>query len=338
MARRDVGGGHLPAELGGAPHAALAVVEGPHALQVATRPRQAVLDLRRRAVAMRDGLLLLGEAFELDDLLDDLLDRSRVPDRADRSAASATAGRCRTGCGARRSWPCRANVTYGPARAPLWGFDHKSAKSNAERYPLLGREDLTPSCKAFCGPAHGRRGRIVARARVLSGRMARLPPVVGWDSSADLAVPARPRRERAQSVAEAARLRDEGLLLREIGARMGVSPKTVHAWLSDPEGSKARERKQRYRAICVACGGPCYRQGRYGEALRCETCERTHRHEQRTVDQAQGQGGARSLGRRSRPTADRRGDRPSRHAGSLPGDPARVRQLQQRAERPPACP
>jgi DNA-binding NarL/FixJ family response regulator len=65
--------------------------------------------------------------------------------------------------------------------------------------------------------------------------MARLPPVVGWDSSADLAVPARPRRERAQSVAEASRLREQGLLLREIGDRMGVSPKTVHAWLSDPE-------------------------------------------------------------------------------------------------------
>jgi len=105
--------------------------------------------------------------------------------------------------------------------------------------------------------------------------------VAGWDSSADRAEPAPPRRERAQSVAEATRLRQEGLLLREIGDRLGVSPKTVHAWLSDPEGSKARERKQGYRAICVACGGPCYRQGRYGAARRCETCERTHRHEQR---------------------------------------------------------
>jgi len=104
--------------------------------------------------------------------------------------------------------------------------------------------------------------------------------MVGWDPSANLAVPARPRRERAQSVAEASRLRHEGLLLREIAARLGVSAKTVHAWLSDPDGSKARERKQRYRAICVACGGPCYRQGPY-EAWRCETCERTHRHEHR---------------------------------------------------------
>ena len=104
--------------------------------------------------------------------------------------------------------------------------------------------------------------------------------MAGWDPSADLAVPVRPRRERAQSVAEASRLRDEGLLLREIGARLGVSAKTVHAWLSDPDGSKARERKQRYRAICVACRGPCYRQGSYA-AWHCETCERAHRHEQR---------------------------------------------------------
>ena len=55
----------------------------------------------------------------------------------------------------------------------------------------------------------------------------------------------------------------------------------MHAWLSDPEGSKARERKRRYRAICVGCGGPCYRQGPYVEAWRCETCERTHRREHR---------------------------------------------------------
>jgi hypothetical protein len=64
-------------------------------------------------------------------------------------------------------------------------------------------------------------------------------------------MPACPRRERAPSVAEAWRLRQERLLLRQIGVELGVSAKTVHAWLSDPEGSKARERKRRYRAICV---------------------------------------------------------------------------------------
>ncbi len=69
--------------------------------------------------------------------------------------------------------------------------------------------------------------------------------------------------------------------MREIAERLGVSPKTVHAWLSDPEGQKARERKRRYRAVCRDCGGPCYRQGPYG-AWRCDACERTRRHEHRT--------------------------------------------------------
>jgi hypothetical protein len=135
-----------------------------------------------------------------------------------------------------------------------------------------------PPCKAFCGPASGRRDRMVVRARVLSGRMARLLSVPGWDPFADLAVPARPRRERAQSVAEASRLRREGLLLREIGAQMGVSAKTVHAWLSDPDGSKARERKSRYHdGVCRDCGGPCYRywsdsRGGYTDADHPERC------------------------------------------------------------------
>ena len=117
--------------------------------------------------------------------------------------------------------------------------------------------------------------------------MARLPPG-GWVGPVrGSAVPARPRRERAQSVAEASRLRQEGLLLREIGAQMGVSAKTVHAWLSDPDGSKARERKSRYHdGVCRDCGGPCYRywsdsRGGY-TAWRCQKCERQHCHEQRT--------------------------------------------------------
>jgi transposase len=96
------------------------------------------------------------------------------------------------------------------------------------------------------------------------------------------------RRERAQSVAEAGRLRQEGLLLREIGVELGVSAKTVHAWLSDPEGSKARERKRRYRAVCVDCGGV--------EAWRCETCERPYRHEHGTWTKRKVKGGAGSLG------------------------------------------
>ena len=67
---------------------------------------------------------------------------------------------------------------------------------------------------------------------------------------------------------------------------MGVSPKTVHVWLADPDGSVARERKRRYHdGVCRDCGDPCYRywsdwQGGH-TAWRCQKCERRRLHEQR---------------------------------------------------------
>jgi hypothetical protein len=61
---------------------------------------------------------------------------------------------------------------------------------------------------------------------------------------------------RAERVREAQRLRAEGLLLREIGQRMGVAKTTVHAWLSDPDRSLEKARKDSYRGICDTCGGP----------------------------------------------------------------------------------
>jgi hypothetical protein len=60
---------------------------------------------------------------------------------------------------------------------------------------------------------------------------------------------------KAKRVAEARRLRSDGLLLREIGVRMGVARTTVHGWLDDPDGSKLRARKDSYRGVCVVCGG-----------------------------------------------------------------------------------
>ena len=41
-------------------------------------------------------------------------------------------------------------------------------------------------------------------------------------------------------------LREQGLLLREIAAAMGVALKTVHGWLSDPDGAKPRLRTERH--------------------------------------------------------------------------------------------
>jgi hypothetical protein len=69
-----------------------------------------------------------------------------------------------------------------------------------------------------------------------------------------------PPSGRSARVARARELREQGLLLREIGEMMGVSPKTVHVWLADPDGSVARERKRRYHdGVCRDCGDPCYR-------------------------------------------------------------------------------
>jgi hypothetical protein len=62
---------------------------------------------------------------------------------------------------------------------------------------------------------------------------------------------------------------------------MAVSPKTVHAWLSDPDGSKARERKQRLPRRLRGLRRALLPARAIGEAWRCETCDRTHRHEQR---------------------------------------------------------
>lgn len=59
---------------------------------------------------------------------------------------------------------------------------------------------------------------------------------------------------RAEKVAQAQALRAEGLKLREIAERMGMALQTVHAYLTDPDGSKVRARKESYRGTCVDCG------------------------------------------------------------------------------------
>jgi hypothetical protein len=61
------------------------------------------------------------------------------------------------------------------------------------------------------------------------------------------------RAERAQV---AAALRAEGLLQREIAERMGLSRSYTSALLADPTGDADKARKDRYRGVCEACGGP----------------------------------------------------------------------------------
>jgi transcriptional regulator with XRE-family HTH domain len=83
---------------------------------------------------------------------------------------------------------------------------------------------------------------------------------------------------RAEREAEARRLRDEGLLGREIAERMGVSTSTVSAWLTDPGGRRLRARKDSYRGICDTCGGSTDGSDGPGKApSRCAECLRWSR-------------------------------------------------------------
>lgn len=59
-----------------------------------------------------------------------------------------------------------------------------------------------------------------------------------------------------ESIARARALRAEGLTFREIGERLGVSLRTAHDWLDDPDGAKLRARKDSYAGTCVDCGSP----------------------------------------------------------------------------------
>jgi class 3 adenylate cyclase len=86
---------------------------------------------------------------------------------------------------------------------------------------------------------------------------------------------------RAERVALARTLRDEGRVLREIAEEMGVAVQTVHDWLSDPDGSKLKARKQRYAGRCIECGAPTGgHAGRGANApKRCQRCAARHNRE-----------------------------------------------------------
>ena len=66
-----------------------------------------------------------------------------------------------------------------------------------------------------------------------------------------------PRRvlERRRAVALTSHYREqERLSVKEIARRLGRTPATVRAYLYDPDGSKARRVKDRYRGTCGSCG------------------------------------------------------------------------------------
>ncbi|MCW3018618.1 MAG: hypothetical protein JWN10_926 [Solirubrobacterales bacterium] len=77
------------------------------------------------------------------------------------------------------------------------------------------------------------------------------------------------REERAAKVRK---LRDEGLLLREIAERLGMAKSTVRELLVDPDGSQLRARKDSYRGTCRSCGGKTDGSGGFKAPVECIAC------------------------------------------------------------------
>lgn len=58
-----------------------------------------------------------------------------------------------------------------------------------------------------------------------------------------------------ERVAEAQRLRAEGLTYRQIADSLGdISLKTVAEWLTDPDRARAKARREGYQGECIVCG------------------------------------------------------------------------------------
>jgi hypothetical protein len=77
-------------------------------------------------------------------------------------------------------------------------------------------------------------------------------------------------------------LRRNGVSSREIAERYGMKTTYVRTILSDPDGSKARARKERYRGTCRRCGGPTTGgDGRAKAPTTCASCFTSGQHERR---------------------------------------------------------
>lgn len=95
---------------------------------------------------------------------------------------------------------------------------------------------------------------------------------------------------RAERVAEAQRLLDEGLTRREIAERLGVGYSTVAEYFADPDHRKHLARRRAYGGTCPKCDGP--RDGSAGHPYKpdslCAYCRAAEPH---SVERAMQRGG-----------------------------------------------
>lgn len=91
-----------------------------------------------------------------------------------------------------------------------------------------------------------------------------------------------PTEERLALARRAATLRAEGLVYREIAERLGVSRSYTSELIQDPDGSRARARKDGYRGECIDCGAPTSGSDGRGKApSRCDSCSHAKQKKER---------------------------------------------------------
>lgn len=73
-----------------------------------------------------------------------------------------------------------------------------------------------------------------------------------------------------ERIAEVRRLRAARVPVRSIATGLGVSFKTIYAWLEDPDGTKRAARQAGYAGRCLDCGSPT--DGSNGRAKAPERC------------------------------------------------------------------
>lgn len=82
------------------------------------------------------------------------------------------------------------------------------------------------------------------------------------------------RVTRVERVQQVAALRAEGLLYREITARLGISTSSAHAYAADPAGEKDRARKAKVFGLCPDCGAKLVNGGSaIPPGTRCTACK-----------------------------------------------------------------